>query len=147
MANKTYKDMRVRLDTTALSTGKLTDITVYCNQANLQRAMALLEDTGLSEADKSVLMGLAGTTLSLNGMINTTTEAIFGPLVAVATSITKTVEYRAWKTNSTGSVGKFYYGEVLVGNVQISGSVGSLQTFSADLTFDGAVTRTANQAT
>ena len=147
MPNRTFKDMRVRMDTTALSTGKLTDITAYVNQVGLQRTMNLLEDTALSDANKSVLMGLAGTTLSLNGHVNTTTDAIFGPLIAAATSVTKTVEYRTWKTNSTGSVGQFYYGEVLVGDVQYSGSVNNLQTFSANVTFDGAVTRTSTQAT
>ncbi len=65
MANRTYKELRLRLDTTAISTGALTDITAYVNQANLQRSMGLLEDTGLSEANKSVLMGLAGTTMSV----------------------------------------------------------------------------------
>jgi spermidine/putrescine-binding protein len=147
MANKTFKDMRLRMDTTALSTGKLTDITAYVNQANLQRTLNLLEDTALSDTNKSILAGLGGTTVSMNGHVNTTTDAIFGPLIAAVTSVTKTVEYRTWKTNSTGSVGIFYYGEVLLANIQYSGSAGSLQTFSADATFDGAVTRTSLQAT
>ncbi len=145
MANKTFKDMRLRLDTTAISTGALTDITAYVNQVSLSRALALLEDTGLSDQNKSVLAGLAGTTISINGHINTTTEAIFGPLVAAATSVTKTAEYRTHATNTTGNIGRFYFGEVLFSNVQISGGVGSLQTWSADMTFDGAVTRTSVQ--
>jgi len=147
MANKTYKAMRIRIDTDTTSTGALTDISAYVNQANLQRSMNLLEDSALSDANKSVLMGLAGTTMTLSGMVNTTTDAIFGALVATATSVLKTTEYRLYATNSTGTVGRFYYGETLVGNVQYSGSVNSLQTFSADLTFDGAVTRTSTQAT
>ena len=141
MANKTFKDTRFRIDTTTL----LTDITSYINQVSIARAMALIEDTGLNEQNKSVLQGLAGTTISVNGHINTTTEAIFGPLVQAATSVTKTVEYQTYKTstNSTGTAGMFYFGEVLLSNVQVSGAVGSLQTFSADMTFDGAVTRTS----
>ena len=141
MANKTFKDTRFRIDTTTL----LTDITSYTNQVSIARAMALIEDTGLNEQNKSILQGLAGTTISVNGHINTTTEAIFGPLVQAATSVTKTVEYQTYKTstNSTGTAGMFYFGEVLLSNVQVSGAVGSLQTFSADMTFDGAVTRTS----
>ena len=141
MANKTFKDTRFRIDTTTL----LTDITTYINQVSIARAMALIEDTGLNEQNKSILQGLAGTTISVNGHINTTTEAIFGPLVQAATSVTKTVEYQTYKTstNSTGTAGMFYFGEVLLSNVQVSGAVGSLQTFSADMTFDGAVTRTS----
>lgn len=147
MANRLAKDIRVRLDTLSNSTGALTNITAYLNQVALQRALAILEDTGLNETNKSILFGLAGTTITLNGHINTTTEAIFGPLVNAATSVLKTLEYRAYPTNTTGNIGRFYFGEVLVSNVQISGAVGGLQVFSADLTFDGAVTRTTVQTT
>jgi hypothetical protein len=143
MANLTYKAMRFRLDKVN-STGveTITNITAYVNQASLQRSINLLEDTALSDANKSVLTGLAGTTLSLNGFVNTTTEGVFGPQIATATSVTKTFEYRTHATNSTGTVGRFYNGEVLLSNIQISGSVDSLQTFSLDMTVDGAVNRT-----
>lgn len=141
MANKTYKDIRVR--TAVNVTTVLTNITGFVNQVSLQRAINLLEDTALSDANKSVLTGLAGTTLSINGFVNTTTDTLFGPLINAATSVTRTFEYRAYSTNSTGTVGRFYNGPCLVSGVQYSGSVDSLQTFSADLTFDGAVTRTS----
>lgn len=142
MANLTYKSSRFRIDQDATSTGALKNVTPYLNQHNLQRALNLLEDTAMSDANKSVLSGLAGTTESINGFWNTTTEAIFGPLIAAATSVTKTFEFRTHKTNSTGNVGRFYNGEVLVSNLQLSGAVDNLQTFSADMAFDGAVNRT-----
>lgn len=133
MANKTYKDITFKIDNAAAS---LTDITAYCNQASLQRAINLLDDSALSDANKSVLTGLAGTTISISGFVNTTTDGIFGPIIATATSVTKTTQYGAY-------TGRFYYGETLLSNVQYSGSVDSLQTFSVDMTFDGAVTRTS----
>jgi hypothetical protein len=133
MANKTYKDVTFKLDNAAAS---LVDLTAYTNQASITRAINLLEDTALSDANRSVLTGLAGTTLSINGFVNTTTDGIFGPIIATATSVTKTAQYGAY-------TGRFYYGEVLLSNVQYSGSVDSLQTFSVDVTFDGAVTRTS----
>lgn len=139
MANKTYRDIRVKIDPT------LTDITAYLNSADLTRALDLIEDTGMSDTNRSYLFGLAGTTITLSGMVNSTTDGIYGPLINAATSVTKTMEYRAYATNSTGNVGRFYYGEVLVSNVRYSGSVNSLQTFSADHTFDGAVTRSSTQ--
>lgn len=144
MANQTYKAMRFRLDkvnTTGVET--LTNITAFVNQASLQRSINLLEDTALSDANRSVLTGLAGTTLSINGFINTTTDGVFGLQIATATSVTKTFEYRLYATNSTGTVGRFYNGEVLLSNIQYSGSVDNLQTFSADMTVDGAVNRTS----
>jgi len=133
MANKTYKDMTFKIDNASAT---LTDISSFCNQASLQRAINLLDDTSFSDANRSILTGLAGTTVSINGFVNTTTDGIFGPLIATATSVTKTTQYGAY-------TGRFYYGEALVSNVQYSGSVDSLQTFSVDLTFDGAVTRTS----
>ena len=141
MGNKTYKDMRFKLDKpNTTGTLVLTDITSYVNQASLQRAINLLDDTSLADANRSVLTGLAGTTLSINGFVNTTTDGTFGPIIAAATSVTRTFEYRTHMTNST--VGRFYNGEVLFSNIQYSGSVDSLQTFSADMTVDGAVNRT-----
>src|SRR5512138_2578874 len=101
MANTTYKNVTFKIDNAATT---LTDITAYVNQASLQRAINLLEDTALSDANRSVLTGLAGTTVSINGFVNTTTDGIFGPLIAAATSVTKTTQYGAY-------AGRFYYGE------------------------------------
>lgn len=133
MANTTYKNMKFGIDNAAAT---FTDLTPYVNQDSLQRAINLLDDSALSDANRSVLTGLAGTTISVNGFVNTTTDGIFGPLIATATSVTKTTQYGAYAT-------RFYYGEALVSNVQYSGSTDSLQMFSVDLTFDGAVTRTS----
>ena len=102
MANQTYKSMRFKFDKpNTTGTLVLTDITAYVNQASLQRSINLLEDTALSDANRSVLTGLAGTTLSINGMVNTTVDATFGPIIAAATSVTRTFEYRVYYTNST----------------------------------------------
>ena len=125
--------MTFKIDNASAS---LVDITAYVNQASLQRAINLLDDSALSDSNRSVLTGLAGTTISINGFVNTTVDAIFGPLIATATSVTKTTQYGAY-------TGRFYYGETLVSNVQYSGSVDNLETFSLDVTFDGAVTRTS----
>jgi hypothetical protein len=133
MPNTTYKNMTFKIDNASAS---LTAITSFVNQASLQRAINLLDDSSLADANRSVLTGLAGTTVSINGFVNTTTDAIFGPIIATATSVTKTVEYGAY-------TGRYYNGEVLLSNVQYSGSVDNLQTFSVDVTFDGAVTRTS----
>ena len=133
MANTTMRDMGFKIDGASAT---LVDIKAYCNQADLQRTLDLIEDSAMSDVNRSYLHGLAGTTISINGMVNTTTDGIFGPLVNAATSITKTVEYKAYAN-------RFYNGEVLLTNIQYSGSTNSLQTFSASATFDGAVNRTS----
>lgn len=133
MANTTFRDQDFKIDNASAS---LTSIKAYLNQVDFQRTLDIIEDTAMSDTNRSYLHGLAGTTFSINGMVNTTTDAIFGPLVAAATSVTKTVEWRAYAS-------RFYNGEVLLTNVQYSGSTNSLQTFSASMTVDGAINRTS----
>lgn len=132
MANKFWKDMTVAIDD---STGTLTAITDYVNNASLAAALDLLEDTVLSDEERGYAPGLAGATLPLNGWVNSTTEGIFGPLAGNRTSLTKTAEFY----NGV----KYYNGETWVGDLEFSGQAGQLQTWSATLTFDGAVTRTS----
>jgi hypothetical protein len=113
----------------------LTSIKNWINQADMQRTLGIIEDTAMGDTNDSILYGISGTTFSVSGMVNTTTDAIFGPLVNSATSVTKTVEWKAY-------TGRFYNGEVLLTNVQYSGSTNTLQTFSAQMKVDGAVNRT-----
>ena len=134
MANTTYRDMRFKLDNSSAS---LTDYTAYIQQVDLDRQIDLIEDTGMTDTHRQYLFGLAGTTFTISGMVNSTTEALFGPLMAAATSVTKTFEYRAT------TAPKYYNGEVLLTNIKLSGSTNNLQTFSMSATIDGAVNRTA----
>lgn len=133
MANTTNKDMGFRMDG---ASSTLVDIKPYLNQQDLQRQLDLIEDSSMSSTNRSYIPGLAGTTLSINGMVNSTTDGIFGPLIAASTSVSKTVE---WKVNT----GRYYNGECYLTNVQYSGKTNSLQTFSASLTIDDAVNRTS----
>lgn len=132
MALKHTKDMTFKIDNASAA---LTDITAYVNNASIQAALAMLDDTCLSDTAASNFPGLASATFPVNGFINSTTEGIFGPLLGARTSISKTAQL--------GNGLKFYYGETYPSDVQFSGASGELQTFSATLTFDGAVTRTS----
>lgn len=137
MSNTTYKDMDFKIDSpNSTGVGVLTSIKSFINQQDLKRALDLIEDTGMGSANRSYIPGLAGTTLSINGMVNTTTDKIFGPLIAAATSVSKTVEWKA-------QAARYYNGECFVTGVQYSGRTNSLQTFSANLTIDDAVNRTS----
>ena len=132
MANKVYKEMTFSIDS---ATAVITAITCYVNQADIASTLEMLEDSALCDEEQSFLPGIAGASVSLNGFVNSTTDAIFGPLVGNRTSLTKTVDYY----NGI----KHYTGEVYTENVAFSGSVNSLVTFSATLRFDGAVTQTS----
>lgn len=133
MANTTYRDMALKIDNASAS---LTAITAYLNQVDLERTLELIEDTAMGDTNRQYLHGLAGTTFVLSGMVNSTTDGIFGPLVNAATSVTKTIEWKAYAS-------RFYNGEVLITSVKYSGATNTLQTFSVGCTVDGAVNRTS----
>lgn len=136
MAHKTFKDMAFRMDN---ASGTLAALTQDISSQELNSILSLLEDTAMADTEHQYLPGLAGATLALAGFWNTTVDAIFGPLIGNDTSITKTVEFRAYASPSN----RFYNGEVLLSNIRVSGAVDGLETFSADMTFDGAVNRTS----
>ena len=133
MANTTYRDVDFKIDNASAT---LTSIKAYVNQQDLDAALDLIEDTSLNDTNRSYLFGLTGKTFAISGFVNTTTDGIFGPLVAAATSVTKTAEWKAYTA-------RYYNGEVLLSSVRYSGANGGLQTFSANMTVDGAVNRTS----
>lgn len=131
MAYKYSADATFKLDNASAA---LTAIGQYTNQSSLQMAFDMLETTGLGDAAKEFSPGTSGGTLPINGFVNTTTEAIFGPLVA-RTSITKTFKI--------GNGIKYYTGEAWPESVQFSGNVNELLTWSCTLRISGAVSRTS----
>ena len=133
MANKIYKDMTIKVDNPA---GTLTDITSFLSSASLRAVQDTIEDTSMADEERSYLFGLAGASIPLAGMVNTTTDSVFGPLIGNRTTATTTIQYAAYS-------GRVYRGEALITSVEYSGSFNSLQTFSSEATFDGVLTRTS----
>ena len=133
MSNSTYKGMDFQLDN---ASGTLTSIKSYLNQQDLKRVLDLIEDTAMGSAERTFQNGLGANTLTVNGMINSTTDAIFSPLVAATTSVTKTFQWKKY-------TGKYFNGETLLTGIQYSGKTNSLQTFSANLTVTGAINQTS----
>ena len=133
MANKIYKDIVLKMDS---STGVLKDITSYISNASIRHTQDTIEDTSMADEERSYLFGLAGASIPLAGMVNTTTDDIFGPLLGNRTTATKTIQYTAYS-------GRVYRGEFLVTSVEYTGSTNSLETFSSEATLDGVMTRTS----
>lgn len=131
-AFKNWKDFQFKIDNASAA---ITDISAYCNQASLQAAQEVLEQTPFGVGNRTYDPGAAGATININGWINSTTEAIFAPLQGNRTSITKT----AGLNNGI----KWQNGEFWPTNVQITGNVPALQVWSADFTLTGAITRTS----
>ena len=132
MANKWGNDAKFIIDNAA---GSTTDISAYVNQAGIRGACDILDQTGFGNTNPDIIHGIASATIPVNGFINSTTDGIFGPLVGNRTSVTKTTSFY----NGL----KYYTGEFLPSDVEISGDPRSLLTFSANMNIDGAVTRTS----
>lgn len=132
MANKTYADLEVKIDD---STGALTEITCQINSVDLEGTQTTLDDTTICDEEMSLLPGVAGGSLVLNGVVNSTTDGIFGPLIGNRTSLTKTAQFY----NGI----EYYRGEFLPTSVRFSGTKQELQVWSANLVLDDAVTRTS----
>lgn len=116
--------------------GTLTDISAHVNSQDLARVVAMLEDTGMGEEESTFLPGLANSTLALNGMLDTTMGAILNPLITDNTSLIKTMQFQE-RSNI------FIYGEGYFNAINVSGSMDSLETWSANFTFSGALTKTS----
>lgn len=136
MPNLTGKDITFQVDNAGAA---ITDISQHVNSASVQAVLTMIEDSALGDSDRTFLAGLHGKTMPVSGYWNSTTEAIYGPLLAARTSLTKTVEY--------GDGNMYYNGESLAGNVQVSGSPDTVQVFSVDHTITGGLNRTSVKLT
>jgi len=133
MANKWGNDLQVKVDSALTKT--IIDITAYTNQAAVQGAFDILDQTGFGNTNPDIMHGIARAVIPLNGWVNSTTEPVWGPHIGTRTSITKTAGFY----NGL----QWYTGEFLPDSVEFSGDPQSLQTWSANLLVDGAVSRTS----
>lgn len=133
MAHWTGKDMGLKLDN---ESGTLTDLGPHVNSQDLARVVAMLEDTGMGESESTFLPGMGSNTVALNGMVDSTVAEILNPLVTTNTSLLKTLQFQE-KSDV------FIYGEGWLDQINVSGTPQTLETFSANFTFSGALTKTS----
>lgn len=133
MTSYIFKDETIKIDNASAT---LTDITAYCTSITINGSQDLIEDSAMSDEEKSFLYGQAGATVQLAGILNSTTEAIFGPIMGNRTTITKTFQHAI-------AANKVYRGEFLNTSVEYSGSTNSLQTWSYSGTMDGVMIKTS----
>lgn len=132
MAHQSGKDMDFKIDNASASS---TSIKGSVNSAAVRNAVTILEDSGLGDTWVTSIPGLAAGTVPISGWVDSTTDAIFGPLVGGNTSITKT--FGVYNGIS------WYTGEAWPENVEYSGTPNTLVTFSCDLRVSGAITKTS----
>lgn len=138
MTNLIYKNEVLKWDN---STGTATTITSWITSETLSGSQDTIEDSSMADEEKSYLAGMAGATLSLTGIVNSTTNGLFGPYLGNRTSVARTYQRASNTTNST--TGLILRGEFLVTGVEYSGSNNSLQTFSLSAICDGAMVKTS----
>jgi hypothetical protein len=110
------------------ASGTLTDISGDVTQVTVNGGNGLIEDTGLGDANRTEQRDIGAVkAISITGMMNTTTRAIYAPLAAKGTSVTKTIEVEL----AASGAARYITGEANVGPVSISIPVG-LQTFTAE---------------
>jgi len=132
MANLWGNSVAVSVDNAA---GSTTRITAWTNQAGIQGATDILDQMGFGNENPDIIHGVARATIPLNGFVNSTTDGIWGPLIGIRTSVSKTCGFY----NGL----QWYRGEFLPDSVEYSGTPDSLQTWSVNLMIDGAVTRSS----
>jgi len=117
------------------SGGSLTDITAYVDTVNLQDAVDASEVTVLGANSRTYIEGLAGTTISVSGPLDST---LYSQIVGIRQSgSTRSFEYLP--LGNTGGYPQIT-GECFVSSFSVNAQVGSPATFSATLTVTGDVT-------
>lgn len=95
------------------------------------------EVTSLGDTFKSYVAGMKGATASLSGFFADDQDIPFDAFDQAQSSGT----VAAYLYPAGTSVNKYWYGAVWPTNVSVDDSVGGAVTFTAALTFNGAVTR------
>ena len=95
------------------------------------------EVTSLGDTFKSYVAGMKGATASLSGFFADDADIPFDAFDQAQSSGT----VAAYLYPAGTSVNKYWYGAVWPTNVSVDASVGGAVTFTAALTFNGAVTR------
>ena len=134
MGNRNSDAVYIYIDNASAT---ITDISGQVNSLSWDGGQNLLDDTGMSDSRHTVVAGLANASnASLNGWLNSTTEAIIGPLTD-GTSITKTLAI------SFDSSATWWTGEVWPESVNLSAGVDELQAWSAELRAQNGLSSTS----
>jgi hypothetical protein len=122
------------------STAQIVVLSGSVNNVTVDGGQALLDDTGLGDSRHSVVKGLANaTTVTANGFLDSTSEAIFSPILD-GTSITKTI--------GIGLItGQYLNGEAWPESVTLGVSIDALSTWSCTFRAQNGLTRTSVVAT
>lgn len=134
MAHRNSDAVQIKVDD---STGSIADISGDVNSVSWSGGQNLLDDTGMNDTRHTVVKGLANASeISLNGWLDSTTQAIWSPVID-GTSITKTFGI----TVDDGT--EWFSGEVWPRDVSISAGIDELQAWSVTLQAQNGLSSTS----
>jgi hypothetical protein len=118
------------------SAAAIATISGSVNSVSVEGGQDLVEDTGLGDSSRTTVRGLGNATvINVNGYLDSTTEAIFTPVLS-GTSLTKTI--------GIGLVsGQFLNGEAWPTAVNVGSNMGEISTWSCTFTAQAGLTRTS----
>ena len=117
-----------------------TDITTWCNSADFQRVVDLLDSHTFTDTAKEVLPGLADATVGIGGFYDdlaTLIDAYMNTMFNDSDGFTVNI-YPV----GTASGKAYYTGQAFMRSQSIPLNVAELTTFSFDLQFSGGAART-----
>ena len=135
MAIKTYSDLAFKLDNAG---GTLTNLTPYVPNVSIANANTMLDATPIGASSSTDVHGLAKVSIPIGYHLNSTTDAIFGPLLN-RTTVNKRFSFYNGIMYSSGNC--------LPANVEQSGDSNSLILGSCTLNVQGAILRTSKEPT
>ena len=118
------------------ASASITAVSGSVNAITIDGGQELVEDTGVDDTRRTVVAGLANaTTVTVNGWLDSTTEAITTPILD-GTSITKTIDIGLIS-------GQYLSGEAWPEAVSHGVSIGALTTWSVTFRASNGLTRTS----
>lgn len=124
------------------SAGSIVDLSAYTNSTDFDQALEAAETTAFSKDAKTYIPGLKDATISIGGNFDPTLDShMNGVINALAAGTLATATFNYGPAGSTSGL-PLYTGECLVTDYKVSGGVGDVVTWTADIQVTDTVTRT-----
>ena len=122
--------------------GTLVKISDTLNQVTLPRSLETAETTAFGAADKTYIVGLGDSTVSVSGQFDATVDALVaGDMANLKSGSVSSLTFEYGPSGSTSGLPKMT-GEALITSYEVSSPVGDVITYSLELQVTGAVTAT-----
>lgn len=123
------------------SAGSLVDLSTYCNDIGFPQEVSADETTTFSATDKTFIVGLGESKISLAGLVDATLDAHMAGVLAAHKAATLATASFVFGPAGSGTGAIKYSGEAILTSYEVSEKVSDVAEWKADLQVTGAVTR------